>query len=696
MTKSRVAVAIVLIFLLAVLLPGAFQSGGSSRASFVPAAPVTFSAPLSTHGTVTTAAPIPLVGFPRAVLVETFTGVWCPHCPYETEALHYIDQNTSANVLSISELHICAFAAGQGPCLDNYVPPDGTTAARSTFYNICGYPDVYFDGLNDSCGTPYTEPVMHTIYQDAILNASKVAAPVGITQSAALSSDNVTEHAVIASDVNGTYNTIMYLLEMIDKTGVQNGNGPHDVDRVVRETMYNHPVTLVAGGTTYLNVTSHVNSTWNDRNLSVVTFVQLNSSKQVENANMTKVSTVTTAIAANNTTLLSGGAATINVHVANSSTGAALTGVVVNFSWSGGGTVSPASGITDGSGNLVVSYQAPSVLATTTVVINAQVTAANYTAVPEAATIVVNPIIRPDVPTGFSVGAGNQQVSLNWTTPASGGAGVTYHIFRSSSQTGVYSQVSASSATSFIDTTVIAGQVYWYKMCAENTGGYSANTTAASATSVTVDAQGLPPNVGWWFSIDSLNVSAPTSSSFSLYLPAGFVDYQFAPQSYAWVASGSTGPVSVAAVPLVINATFIPRYASLQGTVSPSDASVTVNGTAVSVVAGAFGELLAAGTYSLNITAPGFKGNVTTVTLTPGNITNVTIALHNLPSSGSSPSSSSGLTTDEMIGIAVGVIIAAAIIGGAVMMSGKGKRGRSPPTGRKAPRGPSPPSGNEP
>jgi len=53
-----------------------------------------------------------------------------------------------ASVSSVS-----AFAPGQGPCLDDYVPPDNTSTVRGGFYNVCGFPDVFFDGLYPSCGS---------------------------------------------------------------------------------------------------------------------------------------------------------------------------------------------------------------------------------------------------------------------------------------------------------------------------------------------------------------------------------------------------------------------------------------------------------------------------------------------------------------------------------------------------------------
>ncbi|GEM_PF-2510114 len=695
MEKSRLAVAVALVFVMAALMSGPAQVSLSMHGGSASALPAPFVATPAgpVHSTGTAASPTPAASYPRTVLIETFTGVWCIHCPAESQALHYIDENTSANVLDIAELHVCAFATGTGPCLENYVPPDGTSNARGAFYSVCGFPDVFFDGLNPLCGATNSVSQMQQEYDNSIANASMVPATVGIAQSAKLTESGVSEQATISSSVNGSYNAVMYLLEFINKTKVDNGYGPHDVDHVVRQTLFNHPVTLVAGGTNYINVSSGpLNTTWNTRNLSVVTFLQDNSTKQVQNANLTTVATLTDALTANRTTMQAGGNATISLRVANSSTNAPVANAVVNLSWSGGGTFTPSSGVTGTDGSFNATFHSPSVLSTTTVHLSAKVTAANYTTVPATISFVVNPVIAPDVPTGLAVLAANQEVSLNWSVPASGGAGVSYHLYRAPSATGTYSLIETSGSTTFVDSSVTWGDSYWYKVCAVNTGGSSANTSAVAATAVSVVPVGIPANVGWWFHIDTLNVSSPTASSLSLFLPGGFVGYEDGPDSYAYVPAASTGPVSIAGTPLTINVSFIPRYASLAGTVSPADANVTVNGVGVPVVAGAFGELLAAGTYDINVTAPGYVANHTTVTLTPGNLSSVTVNLAAVPSGGgSSTASSSGLTTDDLIGIVAVVIAVVAVLVGVAMITSKGKRGRG---GRSGPRPPSAPPTN--
>ena len=75
--------------------------------------------------------------------------------------------------------------------------------------------------------------------------------------------------------------------------------------------------------------------------------------------------------------------------------------------------------------------------------------------------------------------AGNAQISLTWT--ASSGA-TSYHVKRSTTTGGPYTQVSAPTTTAFTDTGLTNGTTYFYVVSALNSAGESANSTQASAT----------------------------------------------------------------------------------------------------------------------------------------------------------------------------------------------------------------------
>jgi fibronectin type 3 domain-containing protein len=97
----------------------------------------------------------------------------------------------------------------------------------------------------------------------------------------------------------------------------------------------------------------------------------------------------------------------------------------------------------------------------------------------QASATPVAPTQPPVAPTGLIATGGNAQVSLNWT--ASSGA-TSYHLKRSTTTGGPYTQISAPTTTSFTDTGLTNGTTYFYVVSALNAVGESANSAQASAT----------------------------------------------------------------------------------------------------------------------------------------------------------------------------------------------------------------------
>jgi fibronectin type 3 domain-containing protein len=89
------------------------------------------------------------------------------------------------------------------------------------------------------------------------------------------------------------------------------------------------------------------------------------------------------------------------------------------------------------------------------------------------------PASIPAAPTALQASAGNAQVSLAWT--ASTGAS-SYHVKRSTTSSGPYTQISAPTSANFTDTSLTNGTTYYYVVSALNAAGESANSTQASAT----------------------------------------------------------------------------------------------------------------------------------------------------------------------------------------------------------------------
>lgn len=85
----------------------------------------------------------------------------------------------------------------------------------------------------------------------------------------------------------------------------------------------------------------------------------------------------------------------------------------------------------------------------------------------------------PSAPAGLSATAGNAQVSLSWT--ASTGA-TSYNVYRGTSSGGETSIATGVTTTSYTNTGLTNGTVYYYKVAAVNANGTSGLSNEASAT----------------------------------------------------------------------------------------------------------------------------------------------------------------------------------------------------------------------
>jgi len=80
--------------------------------------------------------------------------------------------------------------------------------------------------------------------------------------------------------------------------------------------------------------------------------------------------------------------------------------------------------------------------------------------------------------------AGNAQVSLSWTAPASnGGSPITgYTIYRGNSRGAETNLTTIGNLNTYIDSTVTNGQIYYYYVTAQNSAGESPPSNEANAT----------------------------------------------------------------------------------------------------------------------------------------------------------------------------------------------------------------------
>src|SRR5215475_11429248 len=84
----------------------------------------------------------------------------------------------------------------------------------------------------------------------------------------------------------------------------------------------------------------------------------------------------------------------------------------------------------------------------------------------------------PGTPTGLTATPGNAQVVLSWNATA---GAASYHLSRSTTTGGPYTQIASPAATNYTDTSLTNGTTYYYVVAAANSAGSSANSTQVSA-----------------------------------------------------------------------------------------------------------------------------------------------------------------------------------------------------------------------
>jgi fibronectin type 3 domain-containing protein len=111
------------------------------------------------------------------------------------------------------------------------------------------------------------------------------------------------------------------------------------------------------------------------------------------------------------------------------------------------------------------------------------------------------PSVAPAAPTNLTAAPGDTQVSLAWS--ASSGA-TSYNVKRSGTSGGPYTQIAASTSTSYTDTALTNGTTYYYVVSAVNSTGESANS--AEVVAVPGVSNPPPPTFGTWINVTPAGV----------------------------------------------------------------------------------------------------------------------------------------------------------------------------------------------
>ncbi|MBX7207642.1 MAG: RICIN domain-containing protein [Verrucomicrobiaceae bacterium] len=150
----------------------------------------------------------------------------------------------------------------------------------------------------------------------------------------------------------------------------------------------------------------------------------------------------------------------------------------------------------------------------------------------------------PDTLTGLAPTAGDTQVTLNWTASTNTDFSF-YKVYRSTTPGGPFTLVSGNlTTTSFTNTALTNGTVYYYTITATDLTGYeSIQSTAATATPVIAT---LPPT-------SSFTVATPTPSNFTITWPSTHL---------GWILESQTGSLSANGWTAVPNSTITTSYAA--------------------------------------------------------------------------------------------------------------------------------------
>ena len=181
---------------------------------------------------------------------------------------------------------------------------------------------------------------------------------------------------------------------------------------------------------------------------------------------------------------------------------------------------------------------------------------------------------------------------------------------------------------------------------------------------VPVDEYNLPAGTVWWVNASG---SLIRGISTTLFVTAANGSTEFTVGApYQFVASPENGTIVViGGIASAVEVQFSYRPSYIAGTVSPTDAEVSIAGIAQVVSDGSFNDTVIPGVYAMVASAPGYVTQTLQVETTPGNVTMKQIVLILNTAQGGTPSSGEAPALGIEVWVGLGVA-AAAVVGVAV------------------------------
>ncbi|HTW76633.1 MAG TPA: thermopsin family protease, partial [Thermoplasmata archaeon] len=192
----------------------------------------------------------------------------------------------------------------------------------------------------------------------------------------------------------------------------------------------------------------------------------------------------------------------------------------------------------------------------------------------------------------------------------------------------------------------------------------------------TIEEVGLPAGTEWTVDFESTAYST-NASAISFSVPNG--TYSIGAQDVAdYTVHLGSSFLTIQGSGLTAFVLYSPDPGFINATVSPSTASVSINGTAVPLAFGGFSVEMKPGTYAIEVTASGYATYFNNVTVAPSHGVSLAIALASVgvgtaPGNSTTTTAAAGLSTGQFEGLVVGlVVLAAAILVAALLVRRRG------------------------